>query len=89
VADIILAVNESLDTTQCGGKENCQGANGSGKSSGKRCMTHELWATLSAKMFGYLNSVSLQDLVNQQTMTTAANLHVITLHEQAQLGELR
>ena len=36
VADIILAVDEPIDATQCGGKENCK--------DDKRCMTHELWA---------------------------------------------
>lgn len=29
-------------------------------------MTHELWATLNQKMVEYLDSVSLQDLVDQQ-----------------------
>jgi Rrf2 family iron-sulfur cluster assembly transcriptional regulator len=28
VADIIIAVDEPLDATQCGGKENCHGAGG-------------------------------------------------------------
>ncbi|MEO7497687.1 MAG: Fe-S cluster assembly transcriptional regulator IscR [Massilia sp.] len=63
VADIIIAVDEPLDATQCGGKENCHGADAA---SGTRCMTHELWATLNAKMVDYLDSVSLQDLVDQQ-----------------------
>jgi Rrf2 family transcriptional regulator, iron-sulfur cluster assembly transcription factor len=58
VADIILAVDEPLDATQCGGMENCQ--------EDKRCMTHDLWATLNAKLYEYLNSVTLQDLVDQQ-----------------------
>ena len=31
-------------------------------------MTHDLWATLSRKMVEYLDSVSLQDLVDQQRM---------------------
>ena len=31
-----------------------------------QCMTHELWATLNRKMVDYLDSVSLQDLVDQQ-----------------------
>jgi Rrf2 family iron-sulfur cluster assembly transcriptional regulator len=31
-------------------------------------MTHELWATLSRKMVDYLDSVSLQDLVDQQRL---------------------
>ncbi len=58
VADIILAVDEPLDATQCGGMENCQ--------EDKRCMTHDLWATLNEKLYDYLNSVTLQDLVAEQ-----------------------
>ncbi len=58
VADIILAVDEPLDATQCGGMENCQ--------EDKRCMTHNLWATLNEKLYDYLNSVTLQDLVDEQ-----------------------
>jgi len=65
VADIIFAVDEPLDATSCGGKENCNvGRDGQ---SGK-CMTHELWATLNRKMIEYLDSVSLQDLVDQQRL---------------------
>lgn len=63
VADIIIAVDEPLDSTQCGGKENCHGATAE---NGSRCMTHDLWSTLNSKMVDYLNSVSLQDLVDQQ-----------------------
>ena len=63
VADIIIAVDEPLDATQCGGKESCHGADAA---TGARCMTHELWATLNEKMVDYLDSVSLQDLVDQQ-----------------------
>jgi len=58
VADIIRAVDEPLDATQCGGKENCQEE--------QRCMTHELWSTLNDKMYEYLRSVSLADLVERQ-----------------------
>ena len=58
VASIVTAVDEPLDATQCGGKENCQEE--------QRCMTHELWATLNDKMYEYLNSVSLADLVASQ-----------------------
>jgi len=64
VAQIIIAVDEPLDATQCGGKENCRGAT---HENGGRCMTHELWSTLNLKMVEYLNSVSLQDLVDQQS----------------------
>src|SRR5271169_2462485 len=58
VADIILAVDEPIDATQCGGKENCQ--------DDKKCMTHELWANLNTHIFAFLNSVTLEQLVRQQ-----------------------
>lgn len=58
VADIIVAVNEPLDATQCGGKQNCHDKH--------RCMTHDLWTNLNNKMYEYLHSVSLGDLVKQQ-----------------------
>lgn len=55
VAQIVTAVDEPLDATQCGGKENCH--------DDRRCMTHDLWATLNEKMYDYLSSVTLADLV--------------------------
>src|SRR5690554_4874585 len=65
VADIIFAVDEPMDATSCGGQENCNiGRNGR---EGK-CMTHDLWATLSTKMIDYLDSVTLQDLVDQERL---------------------
>lgn len=65
VADIVLAVDEPLDATHCGGKENCNiGRNGS---TGK-CMTHELWSALNRRVVDFLDSVSLQDLIDQERM---------------------
>jgi Rrf2 family iron-sulfur cluster assembly transcriptional regulator len=58
VADVIVAVDEPIDTTQCGGQENCH--------DDRRCMTHELWAGLNAHIFAYLRSVTLAELVRQQ-----------------------
>ena len=58
VAQIITAVDEPIDATQCGGKENCI--------DDRRCVTHDLWATLNEKMNDYLNSVSLADVVSHQ-----------------------
>lgn len=58
VADIICAVDEPLDTTHCGGKENCHEE--------QRCMTHDLWSTLNSKIYEYLSAVSLAELVNSQ-----------------------
>jgi Rrf2 family transcriptional regulator, iron-sulfur cluster assembly transcription factor len=80
VADIIIAVDEPLDATQCGGKENCHGADAA---SGTRCMTHELWATLNAKMVDYLDSVTLQDLVEQQKQKEQKEQNVVVMHRHA------
>jgi Rrf2 family iron-sulfur cluster assembly transcriptional regulator len=55
ISEIVAAVDEPMDATQCGGKENCD--------DDRRCMTHDLWATLNAKIHEYLSSVSLADVV--------------------------
>ena len=62
VADIIVAVDEPLDATQCGGKGNCH----SDEDLHGHCMTHDLWSNLNLKMVEYLSSVSLRNLVQQQ-----------------------
>ncbi len=60
VTDIVTSVDEPLDATHCEGRENCHGE-GSGK-----CMTHDLWTSLNTKMVEFLDSVSLQKLVDDQ-----------------------
>lgn len=69
VAEIIGAVDEPLDATQCGGKENCKDEH--------RCMTHDLWAALNTRMFDYLNSVVLVELVNKQKIRQAGGVAVL------------
>ena len=59
VAEIITSVDEPIDATHCAGKENCLGE-------GARCMTHDLWASLNTKMVEFLDSVTLQKLVDEQ-----------------------
>lgn len=58
VAEVIAAVDENLDTTRCGGEGNCQ--------NGGPCLTHDLWQDLSNRIYDYLSSVSLQDLVDRK-----------------------
>ena len=58
VADIIRAVDEPIDATQCGGKENCHDEH--------RCLTHDLWMGLNAHIYDYLDNVSLATLVAKQ-----------------------
>lgn len=64
VSEIICAVNESVDATQCGGKENCH--------SHGRCLTHDLWEGLSAQIEEFLSSVSLQDMIDRQRVQSAS-----------------
>jgi Rrf2 family transcriptional regulator, iron-sulfur cluster assembly transcription factor len=59
IANIIQSVDEPIDATQCGGKENCHGEGG-------RCMTHELWAALNQRMVEFLDSVTLEQMVQEQ-----------------------
>lgn len=66
VADIIFAVDEPLDATGCRNKKPC--ITGKDGQSGGTCMTHDLWNNLNRHMVDYLDSVSLQDLVDQQRM---------------------
>lgn len=58
VSDIITAVDEQIDATQCGGHENCHEEG--------RCMTHDLWAALNGKILEYLSGISLADMVELQ-----------------------
>ena len=58
VSEIISAVDELIDATQCGGKENCRDE--------RRCMTHDLWSSLNTKILEYLSGVSLAELVASQ-----------------------
>ena len=56
-AEIIDAVNESVDTTKCRGAGDCQG--------GEICLTHHLWEDLSDQIHSFLQSISLADLVTK------------------------
>jgi Rrf2 family transcriptional regulator, iron-sulfur cluster assembly transcription factor len=55
IAQIVDAVNESLDSTKCKGAGDCQG--------GETCLTHYLWEDLSEQIHTFLEGISLADLV--------------------------
>lgn len=73
VADIILAVDEPIDATQCGGKENCRDE--------QKCLTHDLWATLNERIFDYLGSVTLRQLVESHKAKEAGVAQVHDMRE--------
>ena len=60
VAEVINAVDEPVDATRCAGQQNCQGE--------LRCLTHDLWTDLNNQISGFLNSVTLGELVQRQNV---------------------
>lgn len=80
VADIIMAVDEPIDTTKCGGMGNCH--------DDLPCMTHELWTNLNIKIFDYLQSVTLAQLVaTQRCGKTGVHVDARFGHEHEMVGE--
>ncbi|EKT55724.1 Fe-S cluster assembly transcriptional regulator IscR [Providencia sneebia] len=66
VAQVIAAVDESVDATRCqGNKEGCQ--------NGDRCLTHALWRDLSDRITDFLSSISLGELVKNQEVLVVAD----------------
>lgn len=63
IADIILAVDEPLDITECEGEQNCQG--------GKRCLAHDLWSDLSDQLHLFLSGIQLGELVQRSQLAAS------------------
>ncbi len=72
VADIITAVDEPIDATQCGGKENCKDDH--------KCITHDLWTDLNRHIFDYLRAVTLSELVSKQ-LKKSGDVAVMQMHD--------
>jgi Rrf2 family iron-sulfur cluster assembly transcriptional regulator len=67
-----VAVDEPIDATQCGGKENCK--------DDKKCITHDLWTDLNKHLFEYLQAVKLSELVAKQR-NKAGDVAVMQMHD--------
>ena len=63
ISDIIVAVDESLDASQCHGLGNCH--------EDQQCITHDLWMGLNGTISSYLKRVNLQQLITNQLPRTA------------------
>lgn len=64
VAQVIDAVNESVDATRCHGAGGCQ--------QGAKCLTHHLWYDLSMQIHEFLDNISLADLVAKREVQNVA-----------------
>ena len=65
IAQIIDAVDESVDTTKCQGAGDCQ--------RGETCLTHYLWEDLSEQIHTFLESIRLADLVAKNEVKKIAD----------------
>ena len=70
ISDIILAVDEPIQTTRCkpGSPFGC-------KSNQSRCMTHDLWEELGHQIYIYLSSVSLEDVVQKRVLGRGGHVY--------------
>jgi len=73
VAQVIDAVNETVDATGCGGNADCQ--------AGETCLTHFLWCDLSTQIHGFLSGISLADLVGRGEVQKLAQRQVNKLEQ--------
>jgi Rrf2 family iron-sulfur cluster assembly transcriptional regulator len=65
IADIIKAVDESVDATRCAGLGDCQNK--------KRCLTHDLWVDLSNQIQTFLSEITLADMTAKIDVQETAN----------------
>ena len=68
IAEIIMAVDETLDATGCSGKSNCR--------ANTQCLTHDLWSGLNDSIFKYLTSITLQQLVDSQVRSGVVPIEI-------------
>lgn len=70
ISDIILAVDEPIKAVRCtpGSPAGC-------RSNKTRCLTHDLWEELGNKIYLYLNSVSLADVVEKRVLGSSGEVY--------------
>lgn len=73
VADVISAVNESVDATRCSGRGNCQ--------AGEQCLTHNLWEGLSQRIEDFLQNITLAELVEQRDVKSVSLRQDSAIHD--------
>ncbi len=73
IAEIVVAVDEPLDATNCGRMGNCN--------EGEPCSTHDLWLGLSDKIHEYLQQVNLQQLVDGQKKVESSGIQPVVMNK--------
>lgn len=65
IAEIITAVDESIDATRCLGTKDCHG--------GEKCLTHQLWEDLSGRLYEFLDNLTLASFINRPEVRMVAH----------------
>jgi len=68
LADVILAVDEPLRVTRC------EGDAVDGCVKGEKCCAHDLWSSLGRQMMFFLESITLEDVVEKRNLALAASI---------------
>ena len=68
LADVILAVDEPLRVTRC------EGDAVDGCVKGAKCCAHDLWSSLGRQMMFFLESITLEDVVEKRNLALAASI---------------
>ena len=58
--EIITAVEENIDQTQCGGSMNCNKE--------KPCTTHNVWTGLNKIISDYMKNITIEDVISNQVI---------------------
>ena len=58
--EIITAVEENMDQTQCGGSMNCNKE--------KPCTTHNVWTGLNKIISDYMKNITIEDVISNQVI---------------------
>lgn len=64
VAEVISAVDESLDVRRCEGKGDCQDHT--------KCLTHDLWTDLTRQIHAFLSGITLESLMQRRDVLEIA-----------------
>jgi Rrf2 family iron-sulfur cluster assembly transcriptional regulator len=59
VAEVISAVDETVDATSCRGLRNCHDA--------RACLTHQLWSDLSEQIHDFLGGITLAQVLSKRS----------------------
>ncbi|MEK9771773.1 MAG: Rrf2 family transcriptional regulator [Nitrosomonadales bacterium] len=78
IKEIISAVDEQVDATQCNGRGDCH--------DGNQCITHNLWISVNIKVLDYLGGLTLQDAIHSHNEKQNLHKSVEFFHKKSKTG---